>query len=68
MIGSTCAVIIGLSWGGVEFPWNSAQVISALTVGCVGLAVFVIYEWRFAKYPVVRTNVIDPVSQTLNDP
>lgn len=54
VIGATCAGAIGLTWGGVTFPWNSAQVLVSLCFCAVGLVLFFVYEWRFAKNPVVR--------------
>jgi Fungal trichothecene efflux pump (TRI12) len=51
--GSTTSVVIGLTWGGVQYPWSSGQVLSPLAVGLIGLVVFIIYEIYFIKPPVV---------------
>jgi hypothetical protein len=51
--GSTTSVVIGLTWGGVQYPWSSARVLSPLILGLLGLCVFVIYEIYFCKPPVV---------------
>ncbi|KAH9993180.1 major facilitator superfamily domain-containing protein [Russula vinacea] len=51
--GSTTSVVIGLTWGGVQYPWSSGQVLSPLAVGLIGLVVFIIYEIHFIKPPVV---------------
>jgi len=53
IIGSTTSVVIGLTWGGVLYPWSSAHVLSPLVIGLVGLAVFVFYEIYVCKPPVV---------------
>ncbi|EIN09177.1 Mfs1.2 [Punctularia strigosozonata HHB-11173 SS5] len=53
VIASTCACVIGLTWGGVVFSWHSAQVLTPLILGIVGLVVFFLYEWRVSKHPVV---------------
>ncbi|KAI0281064.1 major facilitator superfamily domain-containing protein [Russula aff. rugulosa BPL654] len=53
VIGSTTSVVIGLTWGGVRYPWSSARVLSPLVIGLVGLGVFVIYEIYFCKPPIV---------------
>ena len=53
MIGSTTSVVIGLTWGGVRYPWSSARVLSPLVIGLVGLGVFMIYEIYFCKPPIV---------------
>jgi len=44
---SLAALIIGLTWGGTTYAWNSARIIAILTVGCIGLVLFGLYEWRF---------------------
>ena len=51
--GSTVSVVIGLTWGGVRYPWSSARVLSPLVIGLVGLGVFMIYEVYFCKPPIV---------------
>ncbi|KAI9452641.1 Mfs1.2 [Lactarius psammicola] len=51
--GSTTSVVIGLTWGGIQFPWSSASVLVPLVLGLVGLAAFVIYELHFCKPPTV---------------
>ncbi|KAI9510085.1 major facilitator superfamily domain-containing protein [Russula earlei] len=51
--GSTTSVVIGLTWGGITYPWSSAHVLSPLVIGLVGLCVFIIYEINLCKPPVV---------------
>ena len=51
--GSTTSLVIGLTWGGVQYSWSSARVLSSLIFGLLGLCVFVIYEIYFCKPPVV---------------
>ncbi|KAJ6498325.1 major facilitator superfamily domain-containing protein [Mycena vulgaris] len=53
IIGATCALAIALTWGGVVAPWSSPRVLVPLCLGVVGIGVFLFYEWRWAKYPVV---------------
>ncbi|KAH9962046.1 major facilitator superfamily domain-containing protein [Russula compacta] len=53
VIGSTTSVVIGLTWGGVQYPWSSAHVLSPLIVGLIGLVVFAIYETYLCKPPIV---------------
>ena len=52
-MGSATAIVIGLTWGGIQYPWSSAHVLSALIVGLIGLGVFFIYEIYLCKLPVV---------------
>lgn len=36
--------LMGLSWGGSVYPWNSAAVIAAIVVGFTVMVAFVLYE------------------------
>lgn len=45
-------LLLGLSWGGVQYPWGSAQVIGALAFAAVMLALFVLVEARAAE-PII---------------
>jgi len=53
VIGSTTSVVIALTWGGIQYPWSSAHVLSPLVVGLIGLCVFVFYELYVCRPPVV---------------
>ncbi|KAF8491133.1 major facilitator superfamily domain-containing protein [Gautieria morchelliformis] len=58
-VGSTLAVAIAaliciaIEMGNKEFPWNSAPIIVLFVVGAALIPVFVFYELKVAKYPVV---------------
>ncbi len=47
------AVILGLTWGGSEYPWKSAPVIASLAAGGVICVAFVIWQWKGPEYPLV---------------
>ena len=53
VIGSTTAIIIGLTWGGVTHPWGSKDVLIPLVVGIAGMGVFFIYEANIPREPLV---------------
>ena len=53
IISSSSAVVIGLTWGGVQYTWTSAKVLAPLVVGLVGMVLFVLYEAKVAKNPIV---------------
>ncbi|OCH88842.1 MFS general substrate transporter [Obba rivulosa] len=53
VIGSTCACVIGLTWGGVVFPWSSARVLVPLVIGIIGVVLFVVYETLWCAHPIV---------------
>ncbi|KAI0174313.1 trichothecene efflux pump [Pestalotiopsis sp. NC0098] len=41
--------LVGLSWGGVTYPWASAQTLCTLLFGIFTLALFAFYEAYFCK-------------------
>ena len=53
VIASTAAVVLALTWGGVQFPWSSAHILVPLLLGFAGLLAFMWYESRFAQIPLV---------------
>ncbi|RDB26872.1 Efflux pump FUS6 [Hypsizygus marmoreus] len=44
IVASTTSVLLGLTWGGIRFPWSSASVLVPLILGLAGIAAFVVYE------------------------
>jgi len=53
--GGILLFIMGLSWGGVQYPWKSAHVISTIVVGFSMCVVFVFYGMSYR--PVYRMQV-----------
>ncbi|KAH7927166.1 MFS general substrate transporter [Leucogyrophana mollusca] len=53
VVASTAAVVIALTWGGIQYPWTSPRVMVPLILGILGLFAFLGYEARFPKYPIV---------------
>ncbi|PGH10485.1 hypothetical protein AJ80_07528 [Polytolypa hystricis UAMH7299] len=52
--GGLTSLILGLSWGGGLYPWDSYHVIVPLVLGFVALAAFGAYEaYMPQKYPLV---------------
>jgi Major Facilitator Superfamily len=52
IIGGVVMFLIGLEVGGVTLPWDSAEVLCLMIFGIVVLGLFLITEWKFAKYPI----------------
>jgi EmrB/QacA subfamily drug resistance transporter len=46
LAAGTTALLLGLVWGGNEYPWTSAEVIGSLVAAAVLLAVFALVERR----------------------
>ncbi|KAK4200408.1 major facilitator superfamily domain-containing protein [Triangularia verruculosa] len=52
-IGSTTAFLLGLTWGGVIYPWGSYQTLVPLLLGAAGCVGFAVYEAYVAKQPLI---------------
>jgi EmrB/QacA subfamily drug resistance transporter len=50
--GATVCLLLGLTWGGVTYPWSSAQVIGVLAASGILFVVFFVNE-RFAVEPIL---------------
>jgi hypothetical protein len=53
IVGGTLMLLLGLEFGGVIYPWKSAKVICLIVFGVVVAGLFVLNEWKFARYPVM---------------
>lgn len=56
-LGGTSIVLLGLTWGGGEYEWNSAHVIATLVVGCVVSVAFLMWQWKGASTPLVPMHI-----------
>ncbi|KAL4946489.1 hypothetical protein BDV06DRAFT_218211 [Aspergillus oleicola] len=50
---SVILLLIPMSGGGSYFDWDSAMVISMLTIGGCAMAAFVLVEWKVAALPML---------------
>ena len=64
IVGSSTSAILGLTWGGVAYPWVSANVLVPLVLGLVGIGAFLVYEARYAKHPLVSFLHSSPLYHT----
>ncbi|KAH7040403.1 major facilitator superfamily domain-containing protein [Microdochium trichocladiopsis] len=53
----TLMFLLGLTFGGVEYPWSSITVVSLAVAGIVVIGLFLLTEWKLAKYPMVPLNI-----------
>ncbi|KAF8996786.1 MFS general substrate transporter [Cyathus striatus] len=53
VMGSSIAIALALTWGGVEHAWDSGSVLAPLIIGLIGLVVFIIYEKKYAADPIL---------------
>ena len=59
IIGSSTSALLGLTWGGIQYPWNSAQVLVPLIVGFVGIFAWVIYEVLVPVEPTIPFRLLN---------
>ncbi|KAF1929711.1 multidrug resistance protein emrB [Didymella exigua CBS 183.55] len=52
-LACTLMLLLGLDFGGVLFPWDSAKIIALLVVGGVMVFAFIYSEAKLAKYPLI---------------
>ncbi|KAI1154964.1 major facilitator superfamily domain-containing protein [Nemania diffusa] len=50
-------LLIPISGGGAYFPWVSPMVISMLVLGSIALLLFIQWEWRIARLPVIPMQI-----------
>lgn len=53
IIGGTLMLLLGLTFGGVVYPWASAPVICLIVFGLLTEVLFVFIEWKYARYPII---------------
>ncbi|KAF8810805.1 MFS general substrate transporter [Phlegmacium glaucopus] len=58
VVGSSTAALLGLTWGGIRYPWSSFHVLVPLILGVVGLFAFMVYEVMVPAEPTVPLRII----------
>jgi len=53
IVGGTVMFLLGLEYGGVNYPWKSATVICLIVFGLLTIGLFFVNEWKVARYPVM---------------
>ena len=58
VVGGTLMFLFGLQYGGVTAPWASAEVVCLILFGVVTWVLFGIWEWKYAKYPILPIGIL----------
>lgn len=53
IVGGTLMFLLGLEFGGISFPWNSPTVICLIVFGILTGGLFVLNEWKYARFPIM---------------
>jgi len=56
-IAAATSFIMGISWGGVQYPWSSWRTIVPIVFGLLGCIAFFFYEEYVPVEPIVPTTV-----------
>ncbi len=49
IVGSTVSLALAFTWGGLRFPWDSANVLAPMIIGAVGIGFFLVAERYWIK-------------------
>ncbi|KAI0640583.1 iron permease [Trametes meyenii] len=58
MAAGSTLVLLGLTWGGIHYPWDSAHVIAPLVIGILLMCAFFAYEVYVPAEPTLPLEVI----------
>lgn len=61
-VASFTSFLMGLTWGGVQFPWSSFQTLVPLVLGALGIVATFAWEMWGARQPFIRLLVFDSLS------
>ena len=61
-VASFTSFLMGLTWGGVQFPWSSFRTLVPLLIGILGIGVTFAWEMWGAKQPFIRLTIFDSLS------
>ena len=61
-VASFTSFLMGLTWGGVQFPWSSFRTLVPLLVGILGVGATFAWEKWGAKQPFIRLAICDSLS------
>lgn len=61
-IASTTSFLIGLTWGGSQYPWSSWRTLVPIIVGAAGFLAMVVWERYWASKPFLRLELFNSYS------
>ncbi|KIV82200.1 hypothetical protein PV11_04327 [Exophiala sideris] len=64
-VGSVTSFLIPISWGGIQYPWNSWRTITPLAVGAAGMILFLAYENLLADEKTIPLHIFRNLSTSI---
>ena len=62
IVGGVTMFLFGMTSGGTTHPWGSAFTLCLIIFGILTMALFLLNEWKFAKYPVIPIRLFRDIS------
>jgi MFS family permease len=56
-LGGTTSFLIGLSWGGIQYPWDSWQTLVPIIVGLANVVIFLGWQYKAAPKSLLPTSL-----------
>ncbi|KAK0513947.1 hypothetical protein JMJ35_003669 [Cladonia borealis] len=57
VIGALLMLLLGLQFGGITHPWDSATIVCLIIFSVIVFVVFFVIEWKVAKYPLIPLRI-----------
>ena len=62
IVSGTLMFLYGLQSGGVQAPWGSVKIVCLLAFGLLAWALCILWELRYAKFPVMPMTLFEKVT------
>ena len=57
IVGGTLMFLFGIEFGGSSHPWDSAEVLCLIIIGIFVWGLFILWEWKLAKYQLIPVQI-----------
>ncbi|MCJ1371476.1 hypothetical protein MMC20_002693 [Loxospora ochrophaea] len=64
-LAATTSFLVPITWGGIMYSWSSSHTLVPIILGIFGLALFAIYEAKFAKHTLLPLALFKNVSTSI---
>jgi hypothetical protein len=65
-VGATTCFLIPLTWGGIQYAWDSWRTIVPLVLGVVAILAFCVYENIVPREPIIRLDLLRDYNMTFS--
>ena len=53
LVGGSTSILVGVSWGGIQFPWTNLAVLVPTAAGLAALGVFCLWDVYHSRHPLM---------------